>query len=130
MIMSMCHRLSSFLLAVCLPIAGFAQLPWTTPRTQDGQPDLQGTWRDSSATPLERPKALEGRQLLTDAEVEQMKENAKRLFQSGGANDFASADAVFTAALTNPSEFRSPTATSGADVMIDREFDNRTSLIV
>jgi hypothetical protein len=124
------HRLSSLLLAVCLPIAGLAQETWTAPLTLDGQPDLQGSWRDSSATPLERPKAIEGRQFLTDAEVTQMKQNAERLFHSGGASDFAAADAVFTAALTNPSEFRSSTATSGAGAMIDREFDNRTSLIV
>src|SRR5205085_7118724 len=41
---------------------------WKPPRTQDGQPDLQGVWLNSSATPLERPKALEGRSSLTDAE--------------------------------------------------------------
>ena len=29
----------------------------------DGQPDLQGIWVNNSATPLERPKALEGRQV-------------------------------------------------------------------
>lgn len=120
------HRFS-LLLLVCLPVAGQT---WIAPLTPDGQPDLQGTWRDSSATPLERPKALEGRQFLTDAEVEQMKQNAARLFRSGGANDFAANDAVFMAALANPREFKSPTATSGADAMIDREFDNRTSLIV
>jgi hypothetical protein len=123
------HRLP-LVLVVCLPLAALAQEKWNAPRTPDGQPDLQGSWRDSSATPLERPKALEGKAFLTDAEVEQMKQNAARLFRSGGASDFAANDAVFMAALTNPAEFRSSTATSGASDMIDREFDNRTSLIV
>ncbi|HZM60924.1 MAG TPA: hypothetical protein VFB85_14035, partial [Vicinamibacterales bacterium] len=30
--------------------------PWTTPRTPDGQPDLQGFWTNTTYVPLERPK--------------------------------------------------------------------------
>src|SRR4029453_7157798 len=37
--------------------------------TSHGKPDFQGIWISRSATPLERPKALAGRPLLTDAEV-------------------------------------------------------------
>ena len=29
--------------------------PWTTPRTPDGKPDLQGNWSNATLTPLERP---------------------------------------------------------------------------
>ena len=36
--------------------------------------DLQGVWLDNSATPLERPNALDGRQFLTDAEVVELKQ--------------------------------------------------------
>ncbi len=127
----MSNRLLIAILAVAaIAIPATAQKTWTQSFTPDGQPDLEGIWLDNSATPLERPKALEGRALLTDAEVAELKERANRLFKSGGGSDFASGDAVFMAALANPKEFKSTTATSGAGEMIDREFDNRTSLIV
>ena len=42
---------------------------WTEARTPWGDPDLQGVWRYESAISLERPRALDGRALLTDEEV-------------------------------------------------------------
>jgi len=54
--------------------------PWAPSLTADGQPDLQGVWLISTATPLERPKALEGRQSLTNEEVAALKKRADSIF--------------------------------------------------
>jgi hypothetical protein len=102
---------------------------WTPLLGSDGHPDLQGVWLNSSATPLERPKALEGRQSLTDEEVAELRRRADRLFRNTNA-DFAAGDAVFLAALADVGHFKSATATGTTSEMIEREFDNRTSLIV
>jgi hypothetical protein len=102
---------------------------WTPPLGPDGHPDLQGIWLNNSATPLERPKALEGRSSLTDDEVAELRRRADRLFKNTNA-DFAGGDAVYLSALANLDHFKSTTATGTTNEMIEREFDNRTSLIV
>src|SRR5437868_13868267 len=42
---------------------------WNGPRTQDGQPDLQGIWTNATITPLERPKELAGKEIFTEQEA-------------------------------------------------------------
>jgi hypothetical protein len=110
-------------------IAGQAPPASAPPLGPDGHPDLQGVWLNNSATPLERPKALEGRQSLTDDEVAELRRRADRLFKNTNA-DFAGGDAVFLAALADIDRFTSTTATGSTFEMIEREFDHRTSLII
>jgi hypothetical protein len=45
---------------------------WAQPRTPDGQPDLQGVWSNATTTPLERPAALAGKQVLTEEETAEL----------------------------------------------------------
>jgi len=100
------------------------------PRAADGHPDLSGVWSHNAATPFERPKELEGRATLTDAELAALKRNAAKLFN--GDTDAAFGDSVFLAALKESKDFKSTDTQTGNYNhfwLVDREFDNRTSLI-
>jgi len=111
---------------------------WTGPRTPDGQPDLQGVWASDSATPLERPEELADRLTLTDEEVATLAARAAELFN--GETDAAFGESIFRAALAEQENFQSrdgvtaenPEGTGNYNQfwLIDRWFDNRTSLIV
>lgn len=98
------------------------------PRTSDGHPDLGGVWMNDTATPLERPKELEGRALLTDDEVAELNRRAKKIFSSG-ASDAAGPDAFFLAALRNVELYKSGGATDSSERVLQFKIDNRTSLI-
>jgi hypothetical protein len=122
------HSVFASILLLATVIAAHATQ--TSNASRDGRPDLQGVWLNNRATPLERPKALEGRPSLTDAEVANLKRNADRLFNDGNA-DLPVGDNLFLAALANPEQYRSANgANRSAAYMDKREFDNRTSLIV
>ena len=103
---------------------------WAPPRTADGRVDLQGVWANNAATPLERPDSLAGKDAFTDAELARLKESAQRLF--GGADDAAFGDGVFDAVLADVDKNVSGDGGTGnysSVWMVDREFENRTSLI-
>jgi hypothetical protein len=50
------------------PAAGQSR-KWTPPRTPDGKPDIEGTFTFSTITPLQRPEALAGKDVLTAEEA-------------------------------------------------------------
>ena len=110
---------------------------WTPPRAADGHVDLQGIWANNTATPLERPDSLADKETFTDEELARLRESAQRLF--GGADDAAFGDGVFNAVLADSDEYKSgdgvteenPEGTGNYSSvwMVNREFENRTSLI-
>src|SRR5262245_32968381 len=116
-------------LGLLVPVLLGAQASYAPPRAPDGHPDLQGIWINNDATPLERPRALEGKALLTDEEVAALKRNAERLFGGDINSDAAGGDNFFLAALANPDIYKNRNAT-GTGVGANRVIDNRTSLIV
>jgi hypothetical protein len=109
---------------------------YKTPRTIDGQPDLQGVWANNVATPLERPKELAGKAFLTEQELTAIKRKADELF-SAGQSDAAFGDNVFLAALANIQGSKKGFVTTDGKTgdyssvwTVNRDWTNRTSLII
>lgn len=61
--------MSGLMLGCLLAVPMTAAAQDEHPRTPDGQPDLQGVWNFSSATPMERPDELVGKETLTVEEA-------------------------------------------------------------
>ena len=78
--------LPAALAAIALAPAGRSASQWTAPRTPDGHPDFQGVWANNSATPLERPKIVDGRAYLTEQEVAALKKKSAELFDDGNSD--------------------------------------------
>ena len=102
---------------------------WVAPQTPDGQPDVQGVCLNNSATPLERPKEVQGKVLLSDAEVAELQKRADRIF-GNDASGAGLGDNVFLAAFSNVEKYKNPNTTGNALDVDRRVFDNRTSVIV
>ncbi|HVH58323.1 MAG TPA: hypothetical protein VM791_18800 [Vicinamibacterales bacterium] len=102
---------------------------WVMPRLADGRPDLEGTWENNSATPLERPKQFANKPLLSDEEVATLERRARQLFGPEAEATFG--DALYTTLLAD-SRPRGLGATGSysQNWLPDRYFERRTSLIV
>ena len=135
------HHVSIVAMTMCAVLTGAAPAVgqtgsadtagWTVPRTPDGRPDLQGVWANNAATPLERPETLADRGELSDEEVAALEQHARELFN--GATDAAFGDSVFEAALAESQGYTSSDTGTGnynQFWLVDRDFDDRTSLIV
>ena len=135
------HQVWIVAMAICVSLVGAAPAAgqagsaaaaeWELPRMPDGRPDLQGVWANNAATPLERPEALADRGELSAEEVAALTQHARELFN--GETDAAFGDSVFNAALAQSQGFTSSDRGTGnynQFWLVDRDFENRTSLIV
>ncbi len=105
-----------------------AQAPWSVPRLPNGQPDLQGTWENNSATPLERPAELKDKPLLSEDEVAALAARAAELFSAEA--DAVFGDALYLALLDDKRPRQTfATGTYSQNWVPDRYFERRTSLI-
>ncbi len=105
-----------------------AQATWTVPRLPNGQPDLQGTWENNSATPLERPSELAGKPLLSQGEVDALAARAAAIF--GPEADAVFGDSLYLALLDDQRPRQTfVTGTYSQNWVPSRYFERRTSLI-
>jgi hypothetical protein len=111
------------------PPAGF-----TVPRLPDGKPDLQGVWGNNAVTPMTRPTQWKDKATITDAEVDELKAFLARSVDEGGDAIFGN---LIQLALNarDKGEFKQisydpTTGNYNQFWMAEREWDNRTSLII
>ncbi|MCY3688103.1 MAG: hypothetical protein OXG90_03840 [Gammaproteobacteria bacterium] len=113
---------------------------YQVPRTEWGQPDLQGVWNFSSDVPMQRPQRYGAQQFLTEEELEERRaqvaanraaadaaaaqlvldpEAPEATSNPGGYNDFwievaGLGDVVRTSHIIHPEDGRIPPAVEGA----------------
>ena len=103
---------------------------WMLPRTPDGQPDLQGVWANNTATPLQRPEAFADRAELSEEELATLRQRLAELRDSEQAGNLLG-DRLIQQALDDPNftPFDPETGNYNSFWLVEREIDNRTSLI-
>ena len=106
-----------------------AEAGWVAPRTPDGYPDLQGVWANNNATPLERPEAWAGRETLSEEELAALRVSAA---SAVGDGDALFGDQLVLAAIegVEATSYDPTTGNYNQFWIADRDFNNRTSLVV
>ena len=104
---------------------------WTPSRTADGHPDLQGTWANNSATPMQRPEQFGDKARLTDEELAELTQRIGEFRDREQAGDILG-DRLIQQALDSetPRTFDPITGNYNAFWLVERHLDNRTSLII
>ncbi|NKB33184.1 MAG: hypothetical protein GKR91_08805 [Pseudomonadales bacterium] len=106
----------------------FAQTDYQIPRTEYGQPDIQGVWNFASHTPVQRNEALGNRAFFTPEENESNRDRSVTAFEAraeshfdgvGGYNSFWYERAAIgydlrTSLITYPENGRIPPIVEGA----------------
>ena len=84
-------------LALCasVQIAGQVKPAPALARTPWGHPDLQGTWNNSTITPLERPRELAGREFLTPDDARKLDEAAAERYDQRPTDAAQDVDAAY-----------------------------------
>ena len=100
--------------------------PWTTPRTPDGHPDLQGFWTNDTVTPLERPAEFGDKAVLTPEEAAAYAKKRRDQFLAQPKDNIHYDDAIWqdenyakdvllrTSLVTDPRDGRLPPVTAEA----------------
>ena len=82
-----------FVLVTGAAAPAFGQQPkYRAPRTESGQPDLQGTWSFNSGVPLERPAAFSDKKFFTQEEFDKQRARIRNAF--GAVAKFAPVEAI------------------------------------
>ena len=84
-------KFSALTFVALASVNALAQDDYAVPRTEWGQPDLQGVWNFSSNTPMQRPQRYGNQEFLTR---EQIEEAIARQEAAAAAADAAAAQAV------------------------------------
>ncbi len=121
--------LLSVALLLCTSLIHAQDSEYVTPRTINGQPDLQGVWANNSTTPLQRPEFFADRDTLTEDEYQRLLARAAEIETGGG--DALFGDGFLNAVITGEVESYDPsTGNYDQSWMASRNIERRTSLIV